>query len=100
MCDRSKESSSAFPEAILVSARTGKGIEELKSRIGEALAAKSGEPARVEASGVIPDDRPELLAQICATGQVLESRESEAGTFVRALVSPELAGRLAAGPLR
>ncbi|EFV14498.1 GTPase HflX [Segniliparus rugosus] len=89
---------SAFPDALLVSARTGKGIEELKSRIGEALAAKSGERARVEASGVIPDDRPELLAQICAAGQVLESRESEAGTFVRALVPQELADQLAAPP--
>jgi GTP-binding protein HflX len=84
----------AFPEATLVSARTGEGIDELKRRIGEALAARSGGSCLVELSVAIPENRPDLLAKVCAAGRVLASEETESGTVVRALVPQDLADQL------
>ncbi|EFQ83803.1 GTP-binding protein HflX [Aeromicrobium marinum DSM 15272] len=77
------------PHAVVVSARTGEGIDELL----DAIEADLPRPAsRIEV--VLPYARGDLLNQIHATGEI-ESIEHEGdGTHVTALVAAELAHQL------
>nr|WP_255315665.1 GTPase HflX [Trueperella pecoris] len=81
---------SRYPDAILISAVTGEGIDELRRRIEEAL-------PRPEYSVdlVIPYDRGDIVSRIHDEGEILhESHEAE-GTHVIARVTPEVRGLLA-----
>lgn len=81
---------SRYPDAILISAVTGEGIDELRHRIEEAL-------PRPEYSVdlVIPYDRGDIVSRIHDEGEILhESHEAE-GTHVIARVTPEVRGLLA-----
>ncbi|QTG76415.1 GTPase HflX [Trueperella pecoris] len=81
---------SRYPDAILISAVTGEGIDELRHHIEEAL-------PRPEYSIdlVIPYDRGDIVSRIHDEGEILhESHEAE-GTHVIARVTPEVRGLLA-----
>jgi GTP-binding protein HflX len=75
--------------ALLVSARTGQGIDALQ----EAIAGMLPKPD-VEFVGVIPYSRGDLVSRIHLAGKVLETEYVEEGTSLRALVREDLAHEL------
>ena len=75
--------------ALLVSARTGKGIDALQ----EAIAGMLPKPD-VEFVGVIPYSRGDLVSRIHLAGKVLDTEYIEEGTYLRALVREDLAHEL------
>ena len=75
--------------ALLVSARTGKGIDALQ----EAIAGMLPKPD-VEFVGVIPYSRGDLVSRIHLAGKVLDTEYFEEGTSLRALVREDLAHEL------
>ncbi|RDI42492.1 GTPase HflX [Nocardia mexicana] len=79
-----------LPQAVFVSARTGRGLTELRDRLGDALGALD-----VEVSVLLPYTRGDLLARVHADGRILESDHEEGGTRVRARVPAALAAVLA-----
>ena len=78
------------PSSIGVSARTGEGMEELLQRIAELLP----EP-NVEVAVLIPYDRGDLVSRMHLNSRILVLDYREAGTFVRAMVKPDMAAELA-----
>ena len=72
--------------ALLVSARTGQGIDALQ----EAIAGMLPKPD-VEFVGVIPYSRGDLVSRIHLAGKVLDTEYVEEGTSLRALVREDLA---------
>jgi GTP-binding protein HflX len=78
------------PGSIGVSARTGEGIDELLARIASLLP----EPD-IEVAAVIPYSRGDLVSRLHLNGRIMVLDYREAGTFVRAMVNPELAAELA-----
>lgn len=78
------------PDSIGVSARTGEGIDELLARIASLLP----EPD-IEVAAVIPYSRGDLVSRLHLNGRIMVLDYREAGTFVRAMVNPELAAELA-----
>jgi GTP-binding protein HflX len=78
------------PGSIAVSARTGEGMEELLQRIAELLP----EP-NVEVAVLIPYDRGDLVSRLHLNSRILVLDYREGGTFVRAMVKPEMAAELA-----
>ena len=84
------------PGAVVVSARTGRGIDELRAAIEGALPR----PA-VTVDLVVPYDRGDLVSRVHSTGDVLETEHTGAGTRVHARVTEGLAAELrAAAPAR
>ncbi len=77
------------PRAVFVSSRTGEGIGELRRVVEESLPV----PA-VEVRAVVPYDRGDLVSAVHETGQLLERRHVEEGTYVHARVSERLAAEL------
>lgn len=77
------------PGCLLVSARTGLGINELERRIAEFLPTPD-----VEFFGVIPYDRGDLVSRAHLSGKVLNFEYVEQGTKIHALVRPDLANEL------
>ncbi|MGA1200227.1 MAG: GTPase HflX [Aquiluna sp.] len=75
--------------ALLVSARTGQGIDALQEAIGSMLPKPD-----VEFVGVIPYSRGDLVSRIHLAGKVLETEYVEEGTSLRALVREDLAHEL------
>ncbi len=73
------------PGSILVSARTGMGVESLE----RAIAAGLPQPD-VEFRGVIPYHRGDLISRAHLAGKVLETEYLEQGTRIAAMVSAEL----------
>lgn len=73
------------PGSILVSARTGMGIESLERAIAAALPQPD-----VEFRGVIPYHRGDLISRAHLAGKVLETEYLEQGTRIVAMVSAEL----------
>jgi GTP-binding protein HflX len=59
----------AFPSALLVSAVTGEGLEELRARVAEHFAERY-EPVRL----LVPYDEGEKLSQLYALGAPIEER--------------------------
>ncbi|GAA1782597.1 GTPase HflX [Nostocoides veronense] len=76
--------------SIAVSAHTGAGIAELIELIAEELPRPS---VRVEAT--VPYARGDLMSRIHETGEIGETEHRAEGTYVVALVSPDLAADLA-----
>lgn len=70
-----------FPDALVVSARTGEGIDELRAGIGERLRAL--DPV-IEL--MVPYDRGDVLASLHRDGEVLVEVHGEGGTRVRARI--------------
>jgi GTP-binding protein HflX len=77
------------PGAVVVSARTGQGIAELRDRIDHSLPHP---PVEVEV--VIPYERGDLVSRMHAEGEVLTEEHREQGTFVSARVHHDLAAAL------
>jgi GTP-binding protein HflX len=72
--------SNRFPDAVQVSARTGEGLDELRSRIAERFAERF-EPVRL----LIPYAEGARLAELYALGAPVDERSDRAdGVFVRA----------------
>ena len=71
------------PGAVVVSARTGQGIDELRARIEGALPHP---PVNVEV--LVPYDRGEVISRLHVQGRVLSTDYREDGTLVTALVHP------------
>ncbi|GAA1543355.1 GTPase HflX [Actinomadura kijaniata] len=78
------------PNSIVVSARTGAGIAELRQMIEEQLPG-----LEAEVKVLLPYDRGDLVAQIHERGEVAEQEHLAEGTLLRARVPADLAGELA-----
>jgi GTPase len=79
----------ALPGAVFVSACTGDGIAQLRTRVGQ-LAA----PADTTVDVVIPYDRGDLVARVHSDGRVDESEHGAEGTRIKARVPVALAASL------
>ena len=77
--------------SVVVSARTGEGLEALLALVAEALPKPD-----VQVELLIPYDRGDLLSRIHEHGEVLDVEHVEAGTRVRAKVHEQALGGLAA----
>lgn len=77
------------PGAILVSTRSGDGIEKLESAIATLLPKPE-----VEFRGVVPYARGDLVSRAHLSGKVIETEYLEEGTRLHAMVSQELAADL------
>jgi GTP-binding protein HflX len=75
---------------VLVSARTGHGIDKLLAAIEDAL------PREQAISAVVPYARGDLVARAHAEGEVLSEEHQAEGTLLEARVPPGLAAELAA----
>ncbi len=77
--------------SVVVSARTGEGLDALLALVAEALPKPD-----VQVELLIPYDRGDLLSRIHEHGEVLEVEHVEAGTRVHAKVHEQALGALAA----
>jgi GTP-binding protein HflX len=76
-------------DAVLVSARTGEGIEALRAAIEKGLPERD-RVVRVS----VPYSRGDLVARAHAAGDVTRTEHGPDGTFLEARVPPELAAEL------
>jgi GTP-binding protein HflX len=76
--------------AVVVSARTGQGIDGLLA----AIAADLPRP-EVEVEVLLPYDRGNLVSRVHQHGDVLTEEHTETGTLLRARVGEALAAELA-----
>src|SRR5580700_9685300 len=79
----------AEPASVVVSARTGAGIDELLAELDRILPR-----SQREVSVVIPYDRGDLVARAHQEGEVLAVRHGAAGTELTARVPPDLAAEI------
>ena len=80
----------ALPGAIVVSARTGQGLQELV----DTIAARTPRPP-VEVYALVPYARGDLIARAHEIGQVISSEHQPEGTLLHALVPAGLAAGMA-----
>jgi GTPase len=77
---RRRRLANRFPDALLVSARTGEGLDELRARVAERFGERF-EPVRL----LIPYDQGAKLAELYALGMPVDERhDREEGVYVRA----------------
>ncbi|WP_024796801.1 GTPase HflX [Tomitella biformata] len=76
--------------ASFISAHTGEGMDELRTRLGEMLPSPE-----VEITALVPYSRGDLMAQVHSDGTILESTHEETGTLIVAKVPSSLATTLA-----
>jgi GTPase len=79
-----------WPDAVFVSARTRRGIDDLRA----AIEARLPVPA-VELAVVVPYERGELVDRIHRRGEVLSASHTERGTELHVRVDQALAAELA-----
>ncbi len=79
------------PGAVVVSARTGEGVEALRERLAETLPRPD-----VLVDVVVPYQRGDLVSRTHTSGTVLVEEHTGDGTRLRARVAPELAADLGA----
>jgi len=79
-----------YRDALFVSARTGEGIDELRTTIESLLPRPE-----IEIRALVPYERGDLVNRIHQTGEFLTTEHVADGTLVAALVSPALAAELA-----
>src|SRR5262245_55482706 len=77
------------PDALLVSAQTGEGIDKLQAVIDERLPRPD-----VEVTALIPYARGDLVARIHQDGEMLSTDHRADGTLVNARVNSDLAAAL------
>ena len=77
------------PDALIVSAHSGEGIDELLARLDARLPRPE-----IEVDVVVPYDRGDLVAAAHAEGEVVSEEHLPEGTRLRARVRPDLAARL------
>ena len=78
-----------FPGAVLISAKTGEGLDELKQKIAEALQA-SHRPVTFR----IPFSRYGMLAEIRPLGRVIMENHTDTGTELTLMIAEADAERL------
>ena len=78
------------PHAVVVSARTGHGVDDLLSALETDLPRPS-----VKVGALVPYSRGDLLNKVHEHGEVLSLEHRAEGTVLSALVNPSLAGELA-----
>ena len=78
-----------FPGAVLISAKTGEGLDELKAKIAETLQA-SHRPVTF----LIPFSRYGLLSEIRPLGRVITENHTDTGTELTMMIAGEDAERL------
>ena len=78
-----------FPGAILISAKTGEGLEDLKAKIAETLQA-SHRPVTFR----IPFSRYGILSEIRPLGRVITENHTDTGTEITLMIAEEDATRL------
>ncbi len=78
-----------FPGVILISAKTGEGLDELKAKIAETLQA-SHRPVTFR----IPFSRYGMLAEIRPLGRVITENHTDTGTELTLMIAEEDAERL------
>ncbi|MFI2752679.1 GTPase HflX [Cellulomonas sp. P22] len=83
------------PGAVVVSAHTGEGIEQLQALIADQL-PRPGVPVDV----VIPYDRGDLVNRVHLHGEIDSEEHTPAGTSLRGRVDESLAAELAAAAVR
>ena len=81
----------AHKHSVVVSARTGAGLDRLLELVADALPKPD-----VEVELLLPYDRGDLLSRVHDHGEVLATEHTEAGTRVRAKVHAQALGALAA----
>ncbi|MDG4767061.1 GTPase HflX [Solwaraspora sp. WMMD406] len=79
-----------WPDAVLVSARRARGIDDLRA----AIEARLPRPA-VQVRVVLPYHRGDLVSRVHHRGEVLDTRHTAAGTLLDARVDDALAAELA-----
>jgi len=89
--DRRLELRGLEPDAVLVSARTGEGIEELLRRIADALPQPE-----IELELLVPYDRGDLVSLAHRRARVLDTAYEEAGTRLTLLATAPVAEQLRA----
>lgn len=77
------------PGSLLISSRSGEGIDQLEEEIAQLLPKPE-----VEFSGVIPYSRGDLISRAHLVGKVISTEYVELGTFLHAMVTQELAADL------
>lgn len=77
------------PGCLLVSSKTGLGIEQLEAKIASMLP----EPDQL-VRAIIPYNRGDLVSRMHLNGRILKLEYVEAGTFVEAMVKPDLAAEV------
>ena len=75
--------------SVVVSARTGQGIDELLALLDSELPRPD-----VEIHALVPYDRGDLVARVHAVGEVLDEQHEPEGTLLRARVGRALAAEL------
>lgn len=75
------------PDAVFASARSGRGIEELRERIAQLIPRPE-----VEADLVIPYERGDLVAYLHERGAIVQLAHEADGTHVRARLHPDQLG--------
>ncbi|MFL5735708.1 MAG: GTPase HflX, partial [Actinomycetota bacterium] len=77
-----------FPDACVVSAANGAGVEELAAHLSEALPTPP-----IEVTVLVPYGREDVVARLYRTGEVLGHEDTETGTRLEARIPErELAG--------
>lgn len=77
------------PGSLLVSARTGEGIQDLL----EVIAGRLPKPD-VKIAAVVPYDKGALVSKVHLNGRILALVYRESGTYLEAFVKPDLAAEL------
>jgi GTP-binding protein HflX len=78
-----------LPDAVFVSAHSGKGVEALREAIADRLPRPD-----VFVDALVPYTRGELVARVHDEGEVVDEEHTPDGTRVRAKVRPDLANAL------
>ena len=87
-CDAA-EPAVILPGAVLISAKTGEGLEDLKSAIAGAL-----QESYAPETFMVPFSRYGILAEIRAVGRVIAEEHTEQGTRVTVMIAKEDTERL------
>jgi GTPase len=77
------------PDALFVSARTGDGIDELRTLVEGGLPRPD-----IEVTVLVPYTRGDLVTRLHDEAEVLDTEHTAAGTLLRARVGPALADQL------
>ena len=77
------------PHSVLVSARTGEGLDELRDTVATRLPRPD-----VEVDVIVPFDRGDLVSRVHSTGEVLTAAHLPEGTRLHARVRGALAAEL------
>ena len=87
-CDEA-DPAPAFPGAILISAKTGEGLEDLKTAIAQAI-----QETYAPVTFTVPFSRYGILSEIHAMGRVITEDHTAEGTEVTVMIAREDAERL------